>query len=558
MKLNIKRNKLSSRLISLLTVVGILLLFGLNLLLTSVGLTHTVFIDTTPEGLYTLTDAMKEQLSFVDELPDDEREVRITFCADPDTLLSTDTTRVPYIMSLELADEFDRISVHTVNVLYNPAAVQKYKPTSLSDIEPTDVIVSYGDRYRVISLERFWVQNTSKVRWAYNGEYRMASIIMSVTSKNRPAAYFVTNHGESYYDVNDPTSKMSLDTAYLYDLLGERGLDVKTIDLSVEEIPDDCVLLVINDPRTDFLYDPDKIDSLGYVSESEKLDRYLVSRHGSIMVSKDHELTLPTFDAFLYEWGFDIQTGMVKDDENYMPSAGGDHSKILGMYNTDEDSYAHAIYGEFADLPSAPAMVFKNTGYYKCSYTPAAEMPEAGTYIASRNYASLFRTSLAARAYVKEVDGSFNLFSGVEGEMHVAGVTTRLEMDSYTAEYKYSYLFCAPSRSFFSSELLGNTSYANYDIVSALVENMSRVDEYASIELGGTSYNSPNLGGKKLLNVSMTEEDVYEYDSDTRRDELVVYGLGSGEVILLTVMVMLVPVGVAILGIVIRVRRKNL
>lgn len=557
MKLSFKRNKLSSRLVSALTVVGILLLFGLNLLLTSLGLTHTIFIDTTPEGLYTLTDAMKSQLSYVDTLEDDGRAVRITFCADPDTLLSVDTTRVPYLMSLELADEFDNVEVETVNVTYNPAAVQKYKPTSLSEIEPTDVIVSYGDRYRVVSLERFWVQNTSKVRWAYNGEYRMASIIMSVTSKNRPAAYFVTNHGESYYDAENPSSAMSLDTSYLYDLLGERGLDVKTIDLSREEIPDDCVLLVINNPRTDFVYDPDKIDSLGYVSESEKLDRYLVSRHGSIMVSKDHELSLPTFDAFLHEWGFDIQTGLVKDDENYMPSAGGDHSKILGMYNTDENSYAHAIYGEFADLPSAPAMVFENTGFYKCSYAPATDMGEAGTNIASRNYASLFRTSLSAKSYEQDADGVYNRPSG-EGEMHIAGVTTRLEMDSYTAEYKYSYLFCAPSAGFFSSELLGNTSYANYDIVSALVENMSRVDEYASIELGGTSYNSPNLGGKRLLDVSMTEDDVYEYNSKTGREELVVYGLGSGEVTLLTVMVMLVPVGVAIAGIVIRVRRKNL
>lgn len=556
-KLNIKRHSIPGRLIALISVAAILVLFILNLVLTYFGIRHTLFIDTTPEGLYTLTDAMVEQCSFVDELEDDGRRLKITFCADPDTLIASATTRVPYFMALQLADEFERVEVETVNVTYNPGAVQKYKPTSLSEIEPIDIIVSYGDRYRVTSLESFWVNGSDGTLYSYNGEYKMASIIMSVTSKNRPAAYFVTNHGETYYDVNDKSGASSLDVAYLYDLLGERGLDVKTLDLSREEIPDDCVLLIINNPRTDFLVDEDRLDEYGYISESEKLDRYLVSKHGSIMVSKDFELSLPSFDGFLKEWGFDIKAGTVRDEKNYMVSENGGYGNIIGMYDTEEDSYGSAIYESFASLPSAPAMVFKNTGYYTCAYSPAETMPEAGTNIATRNYAHLFTSSSSARAYERDENGDYTLFAG-EGEMHIAGVTTRLEIDTRTSEYKYSYLFCAPSAGFFSSDLLGNASYANYDIVSALVENISRVDEYASIELGGVSYNSPNLGGKPILKTDMSEDDVYEYDSDKRQDVLVLYGISQTEVTIITVLVMLVPLAVAVVGIVIRVRRKFL
>ena len=142
MKLNVKAIGRSKRLVSLIAAAAIVALLLLNLLLTSVGLTHSVFIDTTAEGLYTLTSAMNDQLAFVDELDTDGRTVKITFCADPDTLISSETTRVPYIMSLQLDDRFDNIEVDTVNVTYNPAAVQKYKPTSLSTISPTDIIVS--------------------------------------------------------------------------------------------------------------------------------------------------------------------------------------------------------------------------------------------------------------------------------------------------------------------------------------------------------------------------------------------------------------------------------
>ena len=106
----------------------------------------------------------------------------------------------------------------------------------------------------------------------------MASILMSVTSVNQPAAYFLTGHGETYYDVNAPESENSLATAYLYDLLTERGLQVKTLDLAEEKkVPDDCVLLIINNPTEDFTVDKNQLDSFTYVSYTEMLDQYLMN-----------------------------------------------------------------------------------------------------------------------------------------------------------------------------------------------------------------------------------------------------------------------------------------
>lgn len=538
-----------SRTFAAITAVLIVAVVALNLLVTYFGLHGSFYVDTTSEGLYTLTDAMIEECRFVDKLDTDDRTVKITFCADPDTLIDSELTRVTYFMALKLAGEFDNLEVETVNVEYNPTAVAKYKSTSLKAINQSDVIVSYGDRYRIVNASKFWVTSGGEL-WSYNGEYRMASLIKSVTAVNRPSAYFVTDHGESYYDVTAPESEMSLELASFYDLLGERGLEVKTLKISeVSEIPDDCVLLIVNNPKTDFAVDPDRYDELSYVSDTEKLDRYLVKRQGAIMVARDYDATrrepLPIFDAFLREWGFSFGDATVEDDENHMTRVDGEYSDVVAELDRDEDSYGYAIYGDLASLMSAPPLVFSDSGYIECSYPGGESIPEDGSISTGRNYASLTDTYSSAYATATSEDGMSALVN--RGAMTLAATSTRIYLDSHTAENQYSYLFCTNSPSFFSSDVLGNLSYANYDVVSSLVENIARIDDYASIDLGGISGNSANVGGKPLSDLKL-------YPTGTEDKKPVV----SSVITRTTVFVMLVPVAIAISGIVVFIRRKFL
>ena len=140
--------------------------------------------------------------------------------------------------------------------------------------------------------------------------------------------------------------------------------------------------------------------------------------------------------------------------------------------------------------------------------------------------------------------------------MDLSAVTTRMEIDQQTAEYKYSYIFCTPSADAFSNEILGSTAFANFDVMSALVENISRIDEHASMELGGVSMNSSKLGGKPFVDQSIKETNTTRYSAETREDEIVFFGLGSSSRTVLTVLVMLAPVAVLAAGIYVRTRRK--
>ena len=548
----LKAKRQQGRIVAIVSALLIILLFGLNLLLTYIGLVKQIYVDTTPEGLYTLTDLMKEECSYVDTELDGSQKVKITFCSDPDVLVKYDLTRMVYFMSLQLANTFENIEVDTVNVAYNPTAVSKYKPTSLSEIVSGDVIISYGDRYRVVSTNNFWISMGGEII-AFNGEYKMASLIKSVTAVDRPKAYFVKGHGETYYDASVDTSARpeNAEAAAIQDLLTERGLETAVIDLSVvEKIPEDCVLLVINNPKDDFKSDAESFGSFDYSSETEKIDRYLTEGYGSVMVAKDPAVTLPNLEDLLYEWGFEFSTSIVKDETAFVADEDDSYTSVLGFYDTDPDSYGYAIYGELASLSSAPSMLYKNSGYIKCSYGEGMGTNEPGTFSITKTYAPFFYTSEEAMAYERS-EGGYNLLENA-GEMHLSAVTTRLHLDNFTGEYKYSYVFCANSADFFGNDTLYNASFSNYEVLSALTENMIRSDEYASIELGSTSANSSNQGGKLLLDTSMTATDLYENNVFVQK------GITKGTVTTFTVLIMLVPAVIGALGIVVRIRRRFL
>lgn len=548
------------------TVAVIILVFLLNLALTYIGVQKSLFVDLTTEGLYTLTDRMKNECAFIDELDDDERKVKVTFCADPDTLMDSQVTRVTYFMALQMQEEFENFEVETVNITYNPTAVSKYKPSSLSKIEEGDIIISYGSRYRIQKPLSFW-RGTDETLQSFDGEYRMATYIMSVTAVNRPAAYFVTGHGETYYDAADPDRAENANAAALYDLLTERGLEVKTVDLAAHgKVPEDCVLLVINNPTEDFKVDPDRLSDLSYISEIEMLDRYLVNRMGAIMVSRDHENTVdgvssqPALDAFLYEWGFEFSESVVADSSNYIDREDGALTTIIGEYDSNDQGYGYAIYGDFSSLPSAAGTVFNNSGYISSAYVEGDAYYEPGNLTVERKYLPFMQSFDTAVAYEKNSHGEYS-DPEREGKLTLAATTARKYIDQKSGEMSYSYVFCVNSPDFFSNDLLYNSSYANYEVVSLLVENMARTDMYASIELGSTSENSSNYGGKILADTSLSTGNIYEdiYENGFVVEQIkITSGISSGDIVGFTIAIFVLPLVILGFGIAVFVRRRFL
>ncbi len=544
-----------TKVFTLITVGVIALVLGANYLLTYLIGSRALYVDLTPEELYTLSDEMKAECGFVDTLDDGDDAVTITFCSDPDRLVNSTVTRAVYFMALHLEREFDNVDVEEVNVTYNPTAVASYRTTSLSAINPTDVIISYRGVYRIVAADSFWTVSSQGAYFSFNGEYKMATLIKSVTAIDKPVAYFTKGHGETYYNAQEPESEASIKAAGIYDLLSERGLEIRTIDLSFEDIPEDCAVLIINDPREDFEFNENQADSFFYRSETDKIDVYLRKNQGALMVMRDPELidaegkpVLKNLDNFLYEWGFDFSSSTVKDDANNI----GNSSSILGVYETDENSYANAIYGEFASLPSAPHTVFTNSGYIECSFYETVIRTEDGAGNVTITY----------EPFMTSYDTAVALLNGTtveaqDEELDLAAVAVRRGHNSETNESEFSYVFCVNSKDFLTKELLSNRAYANYEIVSAVVNNISRNDVYASMELGGLSLNSPKYGGKQLVYDNLTELPAAIYNSDA---SLKGYTLGFGKTVktVIAVTAVAVPLVPFVIGVLVKLRRKFL
>ena len=546
-----------TRVFAAITLLLIVALIGLNLLVSLLVQNNLLYIDMTPEELYTLSDLMIEECGFVNGLSEDKK-IKITFCNDPDNLISSTVTRVTYFMALALEKAFDNIEVTEVNVRYEPTAVSQYKTTSLSEIKQTDVIVSCGDRYRIIGANNFWTVENGEF-WSYNGEYRMATVMKSVSmaNDNNPSAYFLTGHGEDYYDEENPESEGSVKTAAFRELLIERGLNVKLLDLSaVEAVPSDCALLIMNNPKTDYAADSTQFDSFSYVSETEKLDRYLTSNQGALIVAKNPETKLACLEDLLSEWGFEFSQSILRDEESLM----AEDTSIISVYDTDEASYGYAIYQEFAKLESSPKTVFKNAGYLSCSYGENTTSNEPGSPNVSKQYAPFLTTPKSAQPFVKNTEtGKYSVPEDSAGIYDLAAISARTAFDSESAEETYSYVFCVNSIDFFDSSVLGNASYANYDIVSALVDNMSRMDIYASMNLGATSFNSERYGGKQLLKQELSSmEETHVFSADGKELLKVNKAITQTAIILITVAVAAIPVIILVRGIIIFVKRKFL
>lgn len=534
------------RTFAFLTAILIVALLALNFLLSSLPQKGRFILDTTPEGLYTLTDRMVQECAFLDDEEKlGENDVEIIFCADPDTLIASTVTRVIYFMARQLEEKYDRLTVRCENITKNPTAVAKYKTTSLSKILPTDVIVSHGNTYRITPAEKFWTVSSGSF-WSYNGEYKLASLLKSLLG-TQSKAYFVTGHGETVYRPGEAT------LSTFRDLLVECGLAVELLTLSeVERIPDDCALLIINNPTEDYVADVE-LDSFYAVSEIEKIDRYLVDKQGALMVCKDYRVSLPTLEYYLREWGIGFGNALVVDESEYLENGTGKQTTLVSQYDTDESGYGYAIYGDFVAVDTAPEVIVKESGFVECFFDESNAANEDGSFAISRNYAPFLSTSKDARAFGTDALGEVLVRD--YGVLDTSCVSVRMITDTQSSEKQYSYVFAAASASFLEDEMLSGSAWANYDVVSALVRNISRVDEHASMDLGGTSLNSSKFGGKQLLDVSIVTTLTNVYDSNKEVVE-VNEAMTDGMKIFIYIFVFIFPIAALVLGVVVSIRRR--
>ena len=561
---NIRPKRLSVRFQRWLTPAAIILaalLLVLSLGLAGLVSARALWLDLTPEGLYSLSDLMVEECKKI------TKDVKITFCDDPDHLMDNYQSRYVYVMAKELERRFDNITVETVNVTLNPTAVDRYRVVSSSSIPASSVIVSCGDQFRIYTASQFWIAGTddsgnASELYSFNGEYKMATAFFSLSAIAQPKAYFLVNHGERYYAPDDDahaelrarTAQQDEDLSAFYQLLLKAGLSVGYLDLTgLDAVPDDCAVLIVNRPTSDL--GGGDMDSFSDRTEVEILDRYISAGNGSIMFFKDPDVSLLNLGQFCEKWGISYIDGATVGRKL---KTGETTDVVRGVYNKDEATVAYSIYKTLASVESSPDVVTKRSGAVKLAWKNA-EGELSGNFMGKRLYADFLY------APVKDANdpydygsalyaiGGGGIVSGDDQRYAVAAISTRYWSDSYSLERYYSYVFAAASSDLISRENLENPAYGNADVFFSLVRYLARNDEYADLALGSESFNSENMGGKKLVTGSLSAT---AYKDPGSGKECA--AITDGDKIRISVFVFLPTLAAAVAGVVLFRRRRVL
>lgn len=475
-----------------LTALFIALMVVFNAAIFALGSHFRWYIDMTEGQVFSLSAATKDLLWGVDK--DSDKEVNIYFTVEPDKVYAAS----PYLFyvyqtALEMEKDFGYINVECIDVVKNPGFYKPYYTTAAQDIYTTSVLVTCGEEFRLFNLESFFINNEDGAIWAYQGEYRIVSAILSMTAADMPSVVFTTAHGETVGE----------DAKAFVSLFEDAGFDVHNVDLSKEDIPEDTRIMVINDP----VYDFGGIEAEG-TNEIEKIDAFLDS-YGCLMVfsSPEKAAKLTNLSEFLSEWGIAFTPDTyVKDADNAISV---DQKTVLCDY--DSDSLGASLYLDISNLDTLPRTVVRNAMPIKMLWTEDDDLE--GT----KEISPVLLTHDSA---VKVTDGKEDKL-GREPLM-----TVTRESRIVDNEYYYSYVLACGSAEYTKGDWLLSNSYANSDII----------------------YNAMRITGRERVLADIE----YKVLDDTSIN--ITTSQANGWTVALTVAA---PAILAICGIVVWVRRKN-
>ena len=439
------------------------------------------------------------------------KEVTVTFCMEEDDLKNHDTGSFVYTTALQFAERYDFVKLKFVNMLTKRDEngeffdFDRYSEDMKGEkipIRQNSVIFSQGASYRVLTDVRttagfadFFSLNSAGEAYAYCGEEVMASMIAWVLHDEHGTAYLTEKHGEG------------VDSGFLT-MLTCAGYYVDTLNLRDKEIPSDAEMVVISNPTTDFYRLESGAEGR---SEIEKLEEYL-TEGGSLLVMLDPLVKeLPVLEGFLKEWGIEL---IGREDEN------GTYSRAM-VKNSD---MGVTVDGYSFVAEYAPEKISSNIKSYAGIYNKNGRV-------------------LISRAAAIRVDGSLGaqslLNSGAGSELVLGG---NLMKDEPAGEYGYS--------------------------VAAATERRNEDGSLARVIVVPTAYllAADAIVGERYVNRDFFYSALYTFFGAKSApigcnivtyDNTLLENFTMRTARLMTAGILAIPAGLAVLGAVITIKRKN-
>ena len=406
---------------------------------------------------------------------DEHVMINILFPVEKDALQSDNTTLYVQENAEELRAKFpDYISVEYANAVNNPKRFRQYLSSNTEKISLDSIIIECGTEFRIRTLRSFYIFDNDEP-YAYNGEKAFASSILAVTRAEAPLACYTVNHGESFPLAAELDEKGNQLVPFL-DVLENAGYRAQAIDLSKEDIPENCRLLITFDPKTDFISGNTGLEKEG---ELKKLDAYLEARNAFMVFVSPETGKLENLEEFLAEWGLEFRRNgndplTIRDEQN---SNLNNSQAVISKYDTNDimDGWASGLS---AKVIFEDAMAIDYARDYKVQTQPLASDStktfEIGGNIAyNRAVFTMFKSHETAAGYAANVQVASATASDPFKLMAVS-VETHYEQEKYALVEDSAYVVLCGSTDFASSKYLYSNAYGNEDLLLSVFQMCGR------------------------------------------------------------------------------------
>ena len=241
-------------------------------------------IDVSSNNLYSIGDTTH---SVLDGLKNDVEIIVIKDKESTDKRIST--------LLVKYADYSDHIKVTYKDPVLYPSVLTTY------DTEENNIVIKCDatDKTTKVAFSDIIVTSTSyygsTYETSFDGEGQLTKAIDYVSNENNKLIYTISGHGESDLGKN------------ISGLISKSNFNVKSVNLLVDNgIPDDCDMLICNQPTKDLADD-----------ELKLLREYMENGGKMTVVLADTTTETPNFDALMADYGISKVNGYIADTERY-------------------------------------------------------------------------------------------------------------------------------------------------------------------------------------------------------------------------------------------------
>ena len=265
---------------------AIVLAVLVNLLAGAIPSKYTEF-DLSAAKMYTLGDSSRQLMQSLDQ------DVTVYYLCET----GSEDAIVSKLLD-HYADESSRFHWEQKDPTLYPAFASQY---GAENVSTGSLIVVSGENSVVLDAAELYEYDysdyytTGSANVTFAGEKQISSAIYKLTSGVESHAFYTTNHGEQA-----PTPSLT-------EALEAQNIDLQPLDLLTGTIPEDCGLLIINAPASDFV-------SEGLVDEIAQLQAYL-ENGGKVLLTTSGYTETPNLDAVMAQFGLAREPGLVVEGD---------------------------------------------------------------------------------------------------------------------------------------------------------------------------------------------------------------------------------------------------